>query len=258
MTPHDAPLRGPLLEVRDAGRRVPSTGSAAPTPGAADAGTNGGVGWIWRHLELALTPGEVLGVRGPTGAGKTLLLRALAGLDALDEGELLLLGRPSEAWTMTRWRCSAAYLHQAPALFPGRVEENLREPFDYAVHADRSYDPDRALRLLAPLGRGRDFLHRAVDGLSGGERQIVALVRAMLPGPRVLLLDEPTAALDPEATGTVEALVRRWLDDAPAPDSGAGPTTSGRGVLWVTHDEAQARRVADRRVRLSGGRLSAA
>lgn len=245
VTSPDAPPHDTLLALRDAGRRIPTEDHGRGTAGDG-AGPDGGR-WIWRHLELALPPGRILAVQGATGAGKSLLLRALAGLDALDEGEVHLMGRPSADWAVTRYRSAVTYLHQSPALFPGGVEENLREPFGYAVHGDRSYDRDEALRLLEPLGRTRAFLNRGVERLSGGERQIVALVRAMLPAPRVLLLDEPTAALDPDATGIVEALVRRWLDD---------PAADGRAVLWVTHDEAQARRAADRRMRLADGRLS--
>lgn len=269
MPTDDPPSPDQLLALRDAGRRIPS-GDGGPEVGEAEGDGPGGRPrrWIWRHLALDLSPGEILAVQGPTGAGKSLLLRALAGLDALDEGRVLLLGRPSEDWEVTRYRSVLTYLHQSPALFPGSVEENLREPFDYAVHRDRAYDRDRALRLLEPLGRGRRFLERTIQGLSGGERQIVALVRAMLPGPRVLLLDEPTAALDPEATGTVETLVRRWLeaagrDDgeeaaAHEPEAAPAEATDGRAVLWVTHDEAQARRAADRRARLAEGRLEPA
>lgn len=265
MTPPDPPPHALLLEARDAGRRVPGDPPGDGSGGAVAGGAAPSGGrWVWRHLALALAADEVLAVQGPTGAGKSLLLRALAGLDALDEGAVLLLGRPAEDWDVTRYRSTVAYLHQAPALFPGRVEENLREPFGYAVHEGLAYDGGRVLRMLEPLGRGRGFLDREVDGLSGGERQIVALVRAMLPGPHVLLLDEPTAALDPDATATVESLVRRWLGDRPDPGGTAGGTgtpdagTEDRGVLWVTHDEAQARRVADRRVRLAEGRLVAA
>lgn len=253
MTSHDSPPHDAILALRDAGRRVsaPAGGEAPPTDGGGADPT--GRRWVWRHLDLTLEPGEILAVQGPTGAGKSLLLRALAGLDALDEGRLLLLGRPAGEWPVTRYRSTVAYLHQSPALFPGGIEENLREPFGYAVHEGREYDRRRALRLLEPLGRTADFLDRGVEGLSGGERQIVALVRAMLPGPRVLLLDEPTAALDPEATGTVEDLVRRWLLRGAAGDGAGG----GRGVIWVTHDEAQARRAAHRRLRLAEGRLTA-
>lgn len=263
MPTSDARFAGPLLALRDAGRRVPSGPSDGPSSSSDGHGPEDGGRWIWRHLHLELSAGEILAVQGPTGAGKSLLLRALAGLDPLDEGRVHLLGRPSEAWPVTRYRSVLTYLHQAPALFPGDVETNLREPFGYAVNEGRSYERRRALRLLEPLDRDHAFLERGVDGLSGGERQIVALVRAMLPGPRVLLLDEPTAALDPAATSTVETLVRSWLDAAA--DRGnrrevdsdrAG--ADGRAVLWVTHDADQARRAADRRVRLAGGRLEPA
>lgn len=209
-------------------------------------GGDPGSAWIWRELELALAPGELVTVRGATGAGKTLLLRSLAQLDPLDEGELALLGRPAPEWPATGWRRRVAYLHQTPVLLPGTVEENLRELFRWKEHEDRSYDRRAVLDRLEPLGRGRAWLERDAGDLSGGERQILALLRTLGAEPSVLLLDEPTAALDPAATGRLETLVRGWLD------AGEG---APRAVLWVTHDARQARRVGGRRLVLEAGRL---
>lgn len=218
----------PLLELRSGGRRVPEE--------------SGEDRWLWRDVELRLPPGELLVIAGPTGSGKSLLLRALASLDPLDEGELRVEGRQAESWPVTRLRHRVAYLHQSPALFPGSVEDNLREPFGWEEHRDREYRREEALSLLAPLERDERFLARDASDLSGGERQIVAVVRAMLLEPRVLLLDEPTAALDPSATSTVEGLVQKWI-------------TGERSAVWVTHDREQARRMGDRRLLLREGRL---
>lgn len=230
--PSDRPADGEaVLRGRGLGRR--------PGRGPDDA-------WIWRRLELSLAPGELVTVRGATGAGKSLLLRALAQLDPLDEGELFLLGRPADDWAATGWRRRVAYLHQSPVLLPGTVEENLHEPFGWKAHGDRSYDRTRVLARLEPLDRGRTWLGRDAADLSGGERQILALLRTLGVEPSVLLLDEPTAALDPEATGSLETLVRSWLDEG-----GRAP----RAVLWVTHDARQARRVGGRRLVLEAGRL---
>lgn len=220
---------GPLLELRAGGRRVPE-------------GDDGR--WLWRDADLRLDPGELVVVAGPTGSGKSLLLRALASLDALDEGQIRLEGRPVEDWPVTRLRHRVTYLHQSPALFPGSVEDNFREPFEWHEHRRRGYRREYALHLLDPLGRGEAFLARDVSELSGGERQIVAVVRAMLLEPRVLLLDEPTAALDPGATSTVEELVRNWITDE-------------RSAVWVSHDREQARRVGDRGLLLRDGELRA-
>lgn len=217
-----------LLELRNGGRRV---------PGEAGEGR-----WLWREADLRLPSGELLVVAGPTGSGKSLLLRALASLDPLDEGEVRVEGRPADAWPVTRLRHRVVYLHQSPVLFPGSVEDNLREPFGWEEHEEREYRREEAIRLLAPLERGEPFLARDGSELSGGERQIVAVVRAMLLEPRVLLLDEPTAALDPSATSTVEGLVREWI-------------TGERSAVWVTHDREQAGRIGDRRLLLREERL---
>lgn len=227
-----SPAPDPLLRATGLGRRLP--------------GRDGDGRWIWSDLDLTLHPGELVTVRGPTGAGKSLLLRALAQLDPSDAGRLELLGRPAEAYAATEWRRRVVYLHQSPALLPGTAEENLRAPFQWGAHGDRSYDRDRTLAWLEPLDRGSAWLERPVADFSGGERQLLALLRALLVEPSILLLDEPTAALDPAATGTVERTVGSWLDR-----SGERP----RSALWVTHDVAQARRVGGRRLRLEHGRL---
>lgn len=204
----------PLVSLRNAGRRV-------------------GERWVWRGLDLDVMPGDRLAVRGPSGAGKTLLLRALAGLDELDEGDLLSEGTPVDS--LPHHRAAVAYASQRPALFEGTVEDNLRAPFVFAVRDGQRYDADGARQRLAALDRGPDLLAQSVDGLSGGEAQTVGLLRALLTDPTVLLLDEPTAGLDPERAGAVEAAVADFLAADPR-----------RAAVWTSHDAAQLDRVTDR------------
>ena len=99
--------------------------------------------------------------------------------------------------------------------------------------------------VLAAQGRDETFLAKKQHELSGGEAQITALLRAMQLEPEVLLLDEPTAALDDVATKAVEQLLDRWLCEQP----------NERSIVWVTHDRDQARRVCDRILHLERGRL---
>ena len=109
----------------------------------------------------------------------------------------------------------------------------------------RKFDRRRAAELLSALGRDAAFLEKKVADLSGGEIQITALVRALQLDPTVLLLDEPTAALDGPTATAVEQLIDRWL------------TESGqRAMIWVSHNEAQAQRVGRTAIRMEAGRLT--
>ena len=171
---------------------------------------------------------------GPSGAGKTLLLRALALLDLLDEGQVRWNGRVIRCETVPAYRGTVLYLHQRPTLFEGNVEANLRLPFSLKVHRHRRFDRDRVINLLNELGRDVSFLEKSHRDLSGGEAQIVALLRAVQLDPTVLLLDEPTASLDRDAAKATEVLLSRWHAE------GAGR----RAYVWVTHDSEQAERVA--------------
>lgn len=221
-----------LLEARGIGRRAPASRHAEGE-------------WLLREVSLAVEPGERVAISGQSGAGKTLLLRALALLDPVDEGEVLWRGEPVPDAAVPAYRRQAIYLHQRPALMEGTVEGNLRRPLAFAA-AEDGYDPDRVRELLAAVSRDDSFLAKRTEDLSGGEAQIAALVRALQLGPRLLLLDEPTAALDREAAGAIERLVEAWFSEG-----------DSRALIWVSHDPEQAGRMTGRAVRLAGGRLAA-
>lgn len=190
---------------------------------------------LWQGVELAVSVGERLAVSGPSGVGKSLLLRALAGLDVLEDGEVWLRGKPQAAWPMSQFRAQVMYLLQRPAPASGTVAAYLAEPFGFRVHAGESYKPEEAARLLNQLGRPPTVLDQDAAHLSGGEAQLVALVRALLLSPTVLLLDEATSALDADTAEAVEQLLRAWLDAGPA-----------QALIFVSHDRAQQERFGTR------------
>ncbi len=190
---------------------------------------------LWQDLDLVLHAGERLAVAGASGSGKTLLLRTLAGLEPVQTGELIFQGRPLSEWSMPAYRACVVYVPQRPALPEGQVEAALRVPFQFRVHRHRHFPANRARELLVMLGRDESFLQQRTERLSGGEAQIVAMLRALLIGPDVLLLDEPTASLDARAVGAVETLVTRWLQEQ-----------SQRACVWTSHDRQQLQRVSDR------------
>ena len=194
---------------------------------------------LWRYLELSVRPGERWAITGPSGSGKTVLLRTLAGLTPPQGGEIRFDGEPMNAWWRPAYRARVVYVAQRPALPEGTVQAALAAPFRFRVHHGREYSRDAASRCLAAVGIGAAFLDQDSDRLSGGEAQVVNLLRAILIAPDILLLDEPTASLDPARTTAVEALVRGWM---------AGDKV--RACVWTSHDAAQLARVTDRTLAL--------
>lgn len=174
-------------------------------------------------------------VLGPNGAGKSLLLRLAAGLLAPSRGRVRWLG-PGAA----RARERAAVVLQRPVLLRRSVRANL----DYAMSLrgiPRREWAERRERALETARLG-GFAERAARRLSVGEQQRVALARAWCVGAEVLFLDEPAAALDPGATGVLEAAIR-------------GVRDAGTRIVMATHDLGQARRMADEVLFLHRGRL---
>ncbi len=198
------------------------------------------------HTDFLLAANERVVISGPSGAGKSVFLRALALLDPLDGGEVLWHGRGIERREIPRFRRCVAYVRQRPALIDGTVEDNLRYPYSLDAYRDARFDRERASRLARAAGRGAHFLDKRASEMSGGEAQVTALVRVLQLDPEVLLLDEPTASLDPETVLAIEALVELWF----ATDRAA------RACIWVSHDPAQAARVGRRQLTLCAGRLA--
>ena len=183
-----------------------------------------------RGVELAsldLPPGHCVAVRGPSGGGKTLLLRALADLDP-NQGEVALEGVPRTTIAAPRWRRLVTYLAAEPGWWADTVGEHFA-------------DWPAAAPIIAALGLPADCRDWSIAHASTGERQRLSLARGLAHGPRVLLLDEPTSGLDDDATRLAERLLAERL-------------AAGMAALWVTHDEAQARRMARRRLLVEGGR----
>ena len=189
---------------------------------------------LWQGFDLSLHTGGRLGITGPSGSGKTLLLRTLAGLEPLQSGELVFQGRSLSEWSMPAYRARVVYVPQRPAWREATVEEALRAPFAFDVRRGREFPGEQARELLQSLGRDRSFIHQRTERLSGGEAQILAVARALLIGPSVLLLDEPTASLDSGTALVIEQLITHWVSESP-----------DRAYLWTSHDRAQLERIAD-------------
>ena len=184
-------------------------------------------------VDLDIDHGGVTVIMGPNGAGKSVLLRALHGLVAPTSGDIRWDGQALSPTT----RMKQALVFQKPVLLRRTVAANI----DFVLRSRKSADPQRRDELLAQVGL-LDKAGQPARLLSGGEQQRLALARALATDPEVLLLDEPTASLDPASEAMIERIV---LDVARA-----GVTT-----LFVTHSIAQARRIASDIVFLSRGRI---
>ena len=176
-------------------------------------------------VSFEVAPHECLAVEGPSGAGKTRLLRAIADLDAAD-GFVYLDGEERREVPAPEWRRRVRYASAEPAWWAPRV----REHFPAAAKLER---------LVLSVGLEPKLLDRPISELSTGERQRLGLVRAVADEPRVLLLDEPTSALDAQATALAEELIRFQI-------------LAGRMVVLVSHNSGQVVRLAHTRLRLPG------
>ncbi|HMK92532.1 MAG TPA: phosphate ABC transporter ATP-binding protein [Thermoleophilia bacterium] len=180
-------------------------------------------------------------ILGPSGSGKSTLLRCLNRLVKPTSGTIELDGADAVALPVQELRRRVGMVFQTAALFDGTVIDNvLYGPRLRHEHVD---DVEFARGLLQRVGLPRDFAPKAVGELSGGEAQRVSLARALANRPEVLLLDEPTASLDPTASAQVERLL---LELAAEHDL---------TYLFVTHNIEQARRLGDRGLLLVDGRV---
>jgi putative ABC transport system ATP-binding protein len=183
---------------------------------------------ILKASSLSLSAGECVAVQGPSGAGKTLLLRAIADLDP-NQGAVTFDDRDRSTIAAPLWRRLVGYVPAEPGWWAETVGEHF-------------LDWQAASPCLQKLGFSEETRTWPIMRMSTGERLRLALVRALMMGPKVLLLDEPTAALDSASGAAVESLISYYMQ-------------TGVAVLWVTHDEMQAKRIARRRLVVEAGRV---
>ena len=200
-----------------------------------------GTRWLLADgLSLQVAAGETVAVLGPSGAGKSTLLKMIAGLEPLDGGSIWL-----DQIDVTRTppeRRGFALMFQDFALFPHlNVQDNVAFGL-VEQRVPRAAARQQANDILGRFGLAGHALHK-VATLSGGEQQRVALARALITSPRLLLLDEPFSALDAELRSSLREEFRERISQA------------GIATVLVTHDESEARAMAQRGFRLVAGRL---
>jgi putative ABC transport system ATP-binding protein len=184
--------------------------------------------------------GEVLAIVGPSGSGKSSLLRLLNRLDEPTSGMVYVEGSDYRQIAPRELRRKFGMVNQRPYLFPGSVEQNLR--FGPNQRGE-SLSQDSVDQLLARVGL-KGYANRNIANLSGGEAQRVSVARTLANSPLALLLDEPTSALDQASKLEVETLIAKIVRD------------QGLTCVLVTHDIAQAARLADRALVLEAGRIA--
>ena len=195
-------------------------------------------------VDLEIPGRGVTGLFGPSGAGKTTILRALAGIERMTDARVTVAG---ETWDDTATgrhvpphRRRAGYVFQEPSLFPHLdVRRNIGYGHRRTPAGERRIDVEEAVEWLGV----RPLLDRRPDGLSGGERQRVAIARALVTSPRLLLLDEPISALDRESRAAIIPYLERL------------PAHLSMPIVYVSHSLRDIARLADHLVWLVDGRV---
>jgi len=199
---------------------------------------------VGRGLDVTLAEGEVVALLGPNGGGKTTLLKTLLGLIPPLEGAVWLTGQPLDRLSVQERARLVAYVPQVHAgAFAFTVEDVVL--MGRSAHADLFSGPSGRDRLVAAQAIARlgivHLAHRPYTMISGGERQLALIARALAQEPRVVVLDEPTASLDFGNQGKVMREIRSLAN-------------AGFGVIFSTHDPNHALRHADRVVLIQDGK----
>ena len=191
-----------------------------------------------KPVSLSLKPGECIGLSGESGSGKTRLLRALADMDE-HSGLLALNDDTCESMCAHEWRKRVALLPAESQWWQDRVGDH------FCIAHDNTGQPCVNQDTVSRLGFSQDVMHWQTSRCSSGEKQRLSLLRLLVNTPRVLLLDEPTANLDPEKTRHVERMIADYLAQHDA------------CCIWVSHSAEQLKRVSTRQFFIANGVLHA-
>lgn len=192
---------------------------------------------VLNNINLTVKKGEIITLVGPSGSGKTTLLRCINRLIEPDQGIILFNNQNIKNLSPTKLRRQVTLVPQENIMFPGTVYDNIA----YGLRIQGKTDNNLIHKSLQDAGLPTTFLRKNASRLSGGEKKRVSLARALVLQPQVLLLDEPTAGVDPKNVQTVEKHIINFSKQRQLT------------VLWVTHDITQAQRVSDRIANLKQG-----
>ncbi|KAI8885854.1 P-loop containing nucleoside triphosphate hydrolase protein [Backusella circina FSU 941] len=187
--------------------------------------------WLFKDVSFDLEEGQILCLRGPSGVGKTTLLKCIAELIPFEKGYSTLFGKDVNSYGVPSWRSRVLYVPQRPSVHPGTPLDFFNMVRKYASQKDRQVDDP--VKIGNEWNLSEAHFTEKWSNLSGGEIQRAALAIAVSLRPDVLLLDEPTSALDPDSVKLVES------------------TLKSRTCIWITHDPKQQERVATHTLTLS-------
>jgi putative ABC transport system ATP-binding protein len=193
-------------------------------------------------IDLEIASEAITALVGPSGAGKTSLLRLLNRLDDAASGEIFFRSRPIDEYGVQELRRRVGFVFQTPVMFPGTVADNLRSALELA---EKPVADSQGLisEMLALAELDSSLAERDGARLSVGQKQRVNIARALMTAPEVLLMDEPTSALDPETADKLMETVRRLGKE------------KGITVVMITHRLSEARRASDETIVMEAGRV---
>ncbi|MGE5086501.1 MAG: ABC transporter permease [Bacillota bacterium] len=188
--------------------------------------------WLTQNnsaMTFAENSEEKLALIGPSGIGKSRLLKSLSGLDDI---HIQQNATKSSMLALKEAKGAVAYIHQRAHFIPGTVEDNLKWPYQFKKHQQETYNAQQISEWLEELGLPGSILTKSATTLSGGEGQILHLLRSLQFHPKIIFLDEPTSSLDPQRTLLVESFLNNWLK------------THQAQMVFISHNEEQTKRWA--------------
>jgi len=196
---------------------------------------------ILKQVNLTIPRGDVLVIIGPSGSGKSSLLRCLNRLETISGGSIHYNGTDIHNLPILDLRCKVGMVFQKTAVFEGTVADNI--VYGPTLRNEK-LTRDDILTLMAQASLDDKLIDRDASDLSGGQEQRLSIARALANQPDVLLVDEPTSALDPVITHRLEEILLRLKGE------------TGMTLIWVSHDVEQARRIADNVLLLEDGQVA--
>lgn len=185
---------------------------------------------LFKNINFELNPGELKIIMGPSGCGKSIFLKCLLGLVPPTNGTTFLDDHEVSGDDFTSLRSRAQFIGQHQLQEEGTVEEIIRKPLEFSSNKGKKFRKSEIIEKLSYFKRDLNFLNKKSFMLSGGEGQIVKILRSFNLDPELYFFDEITSAMDEELKIQVESLIKDLVND-------------GKGVFFITHDKLQARRL---------------